>query len=205
MPNRADPIATSSEPYLQYLDKEMTIMGILTAFAGGVPSLALDRTAGSAGDSPLAVLWVAERPLILSGSLALFLAALFFYRQRSLLAYYYGQIALSVTPAAYGDKTTAEWIAEADLWTSWDFYARAFSCTSLGFIYYAIAIVLGTSPEVLPIPPVALWGPPAIVLLGYLMHRAIFERYRDEYDPWEVVLTGVSERGKRLRSRLKRK
>jgi hypothetical protein len=182
----------------------MTIMGILTAFAGGVPSLILDRTAGNDSASPLAALWVVERPLILFGSLGLFLAALFFYRQRSLLAYYYGQIALSVTTAAYGDHSTAEWIAEADLWTSWDHYTRAFCCTGVGFIYYALAFILGTGEEVLPTPFVALWAPPAVVLLGYLIHRAVFDRYRDEYDPWSVLLTGVSDRGKRFRSNLRR-
>ena len=112
MPRGPQRFPKGAEPYLEYLDKEMTIMGILTAFAGGVPSLVLDRTAGASTSSPFSALWEVERPLILCGSLALFLAALYFYRQRSLLAYYYGQLALSTTPAAYRDKDPAEWIEE---------------------------------------------------------------------------------------------
>src|SRR5262245_49949496 len=74
--------------YGEYLDKEMTIMGLLSAFSVAVPAFVLDRTAGAKPVEQLALanLWSDDRPLLLAGSLALFLAALGFYLQRSHLA-----------------------------------------------------------------------------------------------------------------------
>src|SRR6266542_7101379 len=81
--------------YLDYLDKEMTIMGILSGFCVAVLALVVDKIA-LAKDSPsLASLWSRQENHWLIGLTALLLAALLFYLQRSYLAFYYGQIALA--------------------------------------------------------------------------------------------------------------
>ena len=42
-----DPVTESSTAYCDYLDKEMTIMGLLSAFSIVVPAAVLDRVAGA--------------------------------------------------------------------------------------------------------------------------------------------------------------
>jgi hypothetical protein len=65
--------------YCDYLDKEMTIMGLLSAFAVGVPAVVLDRTAGadSSTHAALANVWLEQRLLMIVGSFAFTFAALF--------------------------------------------------------------------------------------------------------------------------------
>src|ERR1700735_3788107 len=93
----ADPVSD----YCDYLDKEMTIMGLLTAFAVAVPALVLDHIAGAKeSEQPtLYWMWQTEQVMLAAGSLVFFLSALSFYLQRSALAYYYGQLRLSLTEA----------------------------------------------------------------------------------------------------------
>lgn len=189
-----DPTQAGVKTYLEYLDKEMTIMGILTAFAGGVPSFVLDRTIGSKDATPAMAIWTSYSPLVLLGSAALFLSALYFYRQRSELAYYVGQISLCLTPADYKDKTVAKWITEADLWSTWDHYATAFAFVAIGFVYYGMALILTRGPNVVELTRYHLYGPTVVILLGLLIHRAVFHKYKDEYRPWRAFWLGVRER-----------
>jgi hypothetical protein len=83
------------EIYLNYLDKEMTIMGILSTFAIAVPAFVLER-AFSAGSGFFYDLRTLGQNYLLTGSALMLLAAAAFYKQRSQLAWYYGQIALGV-------------------------------------------------------------------------------------------------------------
>jgi hypothetical protein len=73
--------------YLEYLDKEMTIMGILSTFCVVAASLVIDRTAGAEKTSYLAtMIWAHQMGYVLFGSSLLLAAGLFFYLQRSRLA-----------------------------------------------------------------------------------------------------------------------
>lgn len=83
--------------YPDYLDKEMTIRGILTTFCIAVVALVLDRV-GSAGEHPTMFLnlWQKQASYILIGSIAVEAAGALFYKQRSAWARYYGQISLSI-------------------------------------------------------------------------------------------------------------
>ena len=93
----ADPVSD----YCDYLDKEMTIMGLLTAFAVAVPALVLDHVAGAKpSEQPIMYeMWQYEQVVLAAGSLVFFSSALSFYLQRSALAYYLGQLRLSLTAA----------------------------------------------------------------------------------------------------------
>lgn len=73
-------------------------MGVLSAFAVAVPGLVISQVAGAGDKSLLRDVWTGYHLWILIGSLALMFSALMFYRQRSLLAYYYGQICLTLSP-----------------------------------------------------------------------------------------------------------
>lgn len=109
-------MADPTNKYLEYLDKEMTIMGILSIFCVAVVALALDRI-GSAdlGKQTLfTLLWRDQRLFVLLGSSCVAVAAVLFYIQRSALAWFYGQICLSIErPSITGIKTD-DWYRDAD-------------------------------------------------------------------------------------------
>lgn len=82
------------KPYLDYLDKEMTIMGLLSAFSVALASFATERIV-NAEKGFLHDIWLVGRDHVIAGAATAILAAFFFYLQRSHLAWYYGQIALA--------------------------------------------------------------------------------------------------------------
>lgn len=117
------------ESYLRYLSTEMTIMGVLSAFFVAVPALLMEKTL-SAEEGSIAYLCLSalsEASIYLVVASILFLgAALFFYRQRSRLAWLYGQIALETSIPQYTEKRIDDWLKEADSWESWIPYNIAF-------------------------------------------------------------------------------
>lgn len=136
-----------SKPYLDYLDKEMTIMGILSAFSvaalGGVFTILTK-------DDPLApTLWSGGSVFLVSGSAFCLLAALLFYKQRSWLARFYGEISL-VQSRGGAEKILNEsleyWFKKTDSWVTWLPYCCAFTFLSTGFIEYLLAITFCVIP-----------------------------------------------------------
>lgn len=132
----------SSSEYCDYLDKEMTIMGLLSAFSIVVPAAVLDRVAGAklTDGSLFAEIWNCDRILILSGSVAFLAATLSFYLQRSLLAIYYGQLRFSQTPARYANMSDVDILRRADSWGTWTSYQSGFTLLPLGFVLYGTAL-----------------------------------------------------------------
>lgn len=168
------------KPYLEYLDKEMSIMGILSTFAVAVPSFALSQLLGD--NSRLEALWLAEKPTFLTAIGACLLAALAFYRQRSALAYWYGQLAIAIAPG--GDKVAArrkpiECIESANSWDTWRMYLAAFWFLYAGLYLFGLAFMelgLGiTSPAVLL--------PAAIAAGAATMSWYFRQRYSDSERP----------------------
>ncbi len=130
------------QKYLDYLDKEMTIMGVLSAFCALVPALTLDRVGGAREpDTLFYQLWHCEQWYIVVGSVSFILAAGWFYRQRSWLAWYYGQISLSTQELYKNGRDTKYWLKETDSWATWVPYRIAFSLTGLGFGEYVAALI----------------------------------------------------------------
>lgn len=136
-------MGTTTEKYLAYLDKEMTIMGILSAFAVAVPALVVSKVTGSDPHTPLSELWKAQAPELLFGSVSFLLSALYFYRERSLLAWFFGQLALS---ESLGEPATRrqELLTDADSWSTWIYYRWGFIGTYLGFTLYGLAFAAVT-------------------------------------------------------------
>jgi hypothetical protein len=133
--------AEGTKLYLEYLDKEMTIMGILSAFCAAVLGLVLGvvaKTEGG-GDNMGAQMWAKGHWFIVVGSIALIAAVLFFYRQRSHLAWYYGQICLTL--ALGKNNELDEWLTDADGWDTWIHYRWGFVTASIGICAYGHAIV----------------------------------------------------------------
>jgi hypothetical protein len=127
--------------YLDYLDKEMTIMGILSAVSIAAPAGILNAVLGEQSGAR-ALLWLAGRHFIVVGSAFCVLAAFYFYKERSGLAWFYGQIclvnALDDTPS--GSDELRELIRGADSWESWWSYSWGFTLLVAGFTAYLFAL-----------------------------------------------------------------
>lgn len=196
----ADRTDCNVKPYLEYLDKEMTIMGLLSAISlfapGGILSVVLaERTD--------ARLWNSSHIFILEGSVLCVLAAFWFYKQRSILAWSYGQICLTEA-IGKGEKAGAElreWVRKVDSWATWWPYSWGFTCLFIGFIEYLFAVIFLEAPphwrflndHLYPAKVIAL----LVSLLGVpfaTLQRHVLTRYKfsDGYwaDFWSDLLKG---------------
>jgi hypothetical protein len=127
-----------SEQYLGYLDKEMTIMGILSAFCVAVPSLVLERLTSAPKESELVEIWSQGEYSFLVASILMLFSAALFYKQRSLLAFYYGRIALGKPLKGHPEPEFKDWKELADSWTTWIPYnAGVWTGVAAGFEYFS--------------------------------------------------------------------
>ncbi len=170
--------------YLDYLNDEGVIMGVLSAFCVALSAFSLERTAG-AKDGALKALWASGPHWVLAGSAAALLASMFFYKQRSHLMWLYGQLALAeADPKAFcrEDQTpgsVSEWLVEADGWKSWFFYRWGFGFLLVAMIEFAVALVRAFHPQSAWLSAMTPLGPPALVVpplmvLTYAFHRFPF-------------------------------
>jgi len=176
---------TDHQIYLKYLDKEMTIMGILSAFSVIVPAVVLDRTFGAPEMSLRTELWNSQSLPISLGSFALLIAALYFYRQRSDLAFYYGHIAISLTKSRYPEAPTTKLIQGADRWSAWSHYYTAFFDLTMGFVWYSLAFLANQVPW---------WGPTwtpytmavafLVIAVPFSQRKRVFEQHDEAFQPW---------------------
>ena len=127
--------------YLDYLEKEMTIMGVLSAFCALAPALAIKELLENSGSPPnyLGEIWLTGRPFILSATALILAAAGFFYGQRSTLAWFYGQISLAFIDPEMTGRSVAQWLRDADSWATWNRYKRSFLYLTFGAIGYGAA------------------------------------------------------------------
>jgi hypothetical protein len=157
--------ALTANAYLAYLDKEMTIMGILSTFCVAVIALMVDRV-GSAESSKYTLFRTVREyyhPLATVGSIWLLLSAGLFYMQRSHLAWICGQLSLSIETADITKGTAEDWLLEADAWRTWIRYQAAFVCLWLGFFGYGLAFFGAATHNTIPyqylwIPPTVTWA-----------------------------------------------
>ena len=128
------------QPYLDYLDKEQTVQGILCTFcilaaAGIAAKIAL---APSAGSGLLPGLQGKSLPYVVCSLVAFAAAALFFYLQRSELLGLHGYFVLAIArKSAPGVERADSWsyeeaLAHADSYSLWNPY----QC-GLGALYAA--------------------------------------------------------------------
>jgi uncharacterized membrane protein YdcZ (DUF606 family) len=134
------------KPYLDYLDKEMTIMGILSGICiagpAGILNVALSKDLQG-------LLWVPGHSFIVVGSVLCVIASLFFYKERSTLAWYYGQICLAEATTTKENATSelTEWLEEADSWATWWSYGVGFTFLIAGFSEYLLAFLFLFLPK----------------------------------------------------------
>lgn len=127
--------------YLDYLEKEMNLMGILSAFCILTVGLTLKEIIESTNVNVNAMLRSPTNWYIIIGSSALAVAALLFYCERSCLAWYHGQISLAAKYAELTGKPLKEWLKDADSWKTWNCYHWAFPLLGIGLLEYFLALV----------------------------------------------------------------
>jgi hypothetical protein len=132
----------STKLYLEYLDKEMNIMGILSAFCVATVAFSLKELLEASAPSPLKTIWDNGGWYILTGSALMLGAGAWFYGQRSNLAWNYGQISLKLAAPAITPRTELyAWLANADAWDTWIPYLCGFFFLWGGLAGYAVAAV----------------------------------------------------------------
>jgi hypothetical protein len=179
------------KPYLEYLDKEMTIMGILSAAAIAAPAWILNL---SLSHDLRDYLWKPDHFFIVLGSTLCVCAALAFYKERADLAWYYGQITLAQTLTDQKPATEAleGWLKDADSWETWWPYCWGFLFLVTGFVEYFFVLVFLLGPEKVPwlshnlwlAKRVAFWAGPAIVALVAPFEYYVRTRYKYHDDAW---------------------
>jgi hypothetical protein len=187
--NHVDVAEAHVKPYLEYLDKEMTIMGILSGFCVTVAALVLDRLAGARVSSDLGTLWSDLGAYVATGSACLVVAAFFFYRQRSHLAWIYGQLCLSVSPYQPG-VTPKGWLREADSWGTWLSYRWGFAFTALAFLDYGVAVIAHWNSQARGWALTATCLLAATLLGAYAVNALVLRRHTYCDSPWADVFGG---------------
>lgn len=128
-----DTDASRFERYLTYLDKEMTIVAALTAAAGGAFLYFVKEVLSGSLDGHEAV-----QPFFIVGLVALGVACLLFYLQRSHMVWSYGEITLGLC----GRRDLEPALAEADSWSFWIRYRLAFVAIGLATVELLLAVLV---------------------------------------------------------------
>jgi len=179
--------------YLEYLDKEMTIMGILSTFCIVSLGLGADKIILSDKEQ-LRIYWDGTAYLCTFGLAGLLMAGLFFYRQRALLAWYYGQ--LTLFSAKDDNKKVNELLDQSDGWNTWIYYQIGF-----GFLFMAISelgcVLLSTklpsfrnNEMVLAISLLLFW------FVLYFLKTIAYKKFYDVEEPEKELLRSIFRRKK---------
>jgi hypothetical protein len=125
-----------TKAYLEYLDKEMTIMGILSRCCVAAAALVVDRVGSAEHESFFGGLAKSHIVQVLIGSCLLMLAGLYFYLQRSTLAFFYGSICMSIAKRAGNKSDSERWLIEVDSWATWLRYRLGFMFLTLAAVFF---------------------------------------------------------------------
>ena len=129
------------KPYQDYLDKEATIMGVLSAFAIGVAGLTVKEILSIEARGELFPSGRADVGYIVAGAALFVGAAAAFYWQRANLLWHYGQLALWASDEASSGQTLEGILKESDRWATWIPYQAGLALTAAGFVEYAGAFL----------------------------------------------------------------
>jgi hypothetical protein len=129
-----------TKAYLEYLDKEMTIMGILSTFCVAAAALLIDRVGSAEHNTFFGGLAQSHIVQVLIGSGLLMLAGLYFYLQRSNLAFFYGSICMSIAKRDSQRWEPGRWLTEVDSWATWLRYRLGFMFLTLAAVFFIFLI-----------------------------------------------------------------
>jgi hypothetical protein len=177
----------ASNSFLEYLDKEMTIMGILSTFCIGSVALVLDRIGGAepAKNTLFCRLWSQEHTYVILVAVFTAVAGALFYMQRSALAWYYGQITLSIESPKLNGISTDEWYRDADSWATWIPYQSAFTSLSIGAGFFLLALL--EVSHTLMVPAWVVWCLAIVSVVFQTIRLTIYQRHKYDDDPIGIV------------------
>lgn len=185
-----------TKPYLEYLDKEMAIMGILSAVSVIAPGGILSALLAGEKGTPNAAgqLWNSCSGFILAGATFCIVSALYFYKERSTLAWFYGQICLKEALNPTDFEEIQNWLKDADSWEAWWPYSCAFTLLIAGFVEYLLASVFYLFPGHWRWLSSHLWGSEVLCFLACpllsvpvaLLQRHAMTKYKFSEDYWEA-------------------
>jgi hypothetical protein len=174
-------MADDKQKYLEYLDKEMTIMGILSTFAVLIVSLLLQQIGSAEVGKLFNSIWEEEGWYILVGSASTLIAAMLFYLQRADLAWHYGRLARA-------EDEAEDSASKADSWATWIPYIWGFKFLYIGFLTFYWAFVENLSGV-----KFKWWiiTGAVVVILGLigLFQTWLHRQFWDEEKPWRAFLT----------------
>ena len=174
-------MADDVKPYLDYLDKEMTIMGILSAFCVGAAALVTREVLKVSGEGQLFAARQEDFYYIITGSGLMVVAAAAFYWQRAQLAWHYGQVSLWATDADVSGRGLSDIVRESDTWAVWIPYQAGLWLTAAGLVaYFGALLPVPEKYEVLYI--VVLTITAALIVGVVTILRLSRDRYRAEAD-----------------------
>lgn len=185
--------AGETNAYVKYLENEMTIMGILSSFCLIVIGGCITILSGIAKDNGqwLSAFWHEEGTFISLGLFSLVLSAFFFYRQRSLLSHYVGQIYLGQYSSELADCSTEKLHQRANNWVTWRFYRFAFLwlfTAGLFFARVALLLVLSRDGRLFSLVerqrPWEIWTPAALCVALCLAVCMAFAAFPDDDHPY---------------------
>lgn len=171
--------------YLEYLDKEMTIMGILSTFCVAAAALVVDRVGTAEHDSFFRTLSRDHAVSVFVGSGFLFVAGLCFYLQRSKLAHFYGSICISTIHPGYHPWDTSRWLKEAYSWRTWLRYRAGFSFLMATSVLFLHAIYRTVDPNGRPLYCL-VWTCLALILADAVGRAYILIEFRYQADPYKA-------------------
>lgn len=161
-------------------------MGLLSGFAVAITSFATERIL-SADKGFLCQIADVGRLQVLAGAASALMAALFFYLQRSHLAWYYGQIALAQSRGTSSPTPVEEWLTWSDGWDTWKYYQTGFSTLTLALFYYAFATAaaLNWVPRARA-PFFSLWLPPLAMVIVEAVRWSVLTKFPQEDRPFRT-------------------
>ena len=163
-------------------------MGILSAVTVAAPAGILNALLSGDKGSVKERLLGAGPFFVLLASASCILAALFFYKQRSLLAWYYGQMCL--TESLGDDSAPArvrEYLRGADSWETWIPYSWGFTALVTSFVEYvaaALCVFANRDSLFFKLPHLVGLGFPLAVPIGILQWW-VLKHYGFSDQPWK--------------------
>jgi hypothetical protein len=186
-------IGKAVDRYLQYLDKEMSIMGILSTFTAlSVGGIVTVLSSVNKDSKPwLMTFWSNEGIFLAVGSVMMLFSSLFFYTQRSRLAWAYGQLALTTQNWQIIDEDTEFWLKTADSWHTWQFYRYAFLCLFAGAAEFGLILthqLKDAGPTTATFRHIELAIPPVLAIICGLFVAVSLSTFPGVNDPYRSLI-----------------
>jgi hypothetical protein len=181
MPDEKD----NEKIYLDYLDKEMTIMGILSTFCIASLLVSVNSFILPGKDCKTNPYWD-QSPWFCSLGLVGFLGAgLSFYKQRSQLAYYFGQISLNMVRKKM--KEVKDLLDMSDSWSAWNSYKSGFGFLSISFCQFAFVLINSRIRTIQNWQPFIAWAIVCIFVFSFGIVIYACYKYRYADDPFRLL------------------